>query len=255
MKSDTQITNWKRLAGRKVTQSADIWHGTRESGHLLVHEFVATDNMHPDQLGIPDWRHYRLGIWKAQIEGIPLDPGPDKHSFLFPREGDTTVFRSPYIRVTGAFVEHLAQLASAILKKAVRFPLKQQGYLFIPLGGMTQAQPTTLLQETSSPEPVIPGVDMGRLRAARTLNDADHLALGFLRYEALRKVNPAQFAELYRRNMHGDNFDRMVDVLAGVSVPTMEETTEAYAALYDAEQRRGAALDVQQEKGGDGDAS
>jgi hypothetical protein len=152
-------------------------------------------------------------------------------------------------------VEQLAQLASAILKKAVRFPLRQQGYLFIPLGGMTQAQPTTLLQEASASEPVIPGVDMGRLRSARTLNDADRLALGFLRYEALRKVTPAQFAELHRQNMRGENFDRMVDVLAGVSVPTMEEITKAYAELYDAEQRRGAALDGLREKGGEDDAS
>ena len=39
------------------------------------------------------------------------------------------------------------------------------------------------------------------------------LALGFIRYEALRKLNPSQYRELYERNLTGENFDRMVDNL------------------------------------------
>lgn len=40
-----------------------------------------------------------------------------------------------------------------------------------------------------------------------------HLALDSLRYEALRKLNPRQYAELHKRNMKGENFDAMVDAL------------------------------------------
>ena len=39
------------------------------------------------------------------------------------------------------------------------------------------------------------------------------LAMGWLRYEAIRKLNPRQFDELYRRNIAGENFDTMVDQL------------------------------------------
>lgn len=39
------------------------------------------------------------------------------------------------------------------------------------------------------------------------------LALGFARYEALRRLNPRQYRELHDRNMFGENFDRMVDAL------------------------------------------
>ncbi len=39
------------------------------------------------------------------------------------------------------------------------------------------------------------------------------LALGFFRYEALRKLKPLQFEELHNRNLHGENFDGMVDEL------------------------------------------
>lgn len=39
------------------------------------------------------------------------------------------------------------------------------------------------------------------------------LTQGYLRYEALRKLNPRQFAELHRRNLLGDNYDGMVDEL------------------------------------------
>ena len=39
------------------------------------------------------------------------------------------------------------------------------------------------------------------------------LALGFLRYEALRKLNSRQYEELHKRNLNGENFDGMVDEL------------------------------------------
>ena len=39
------------------------------------------------------------------------------------------------------------------------------------------------------------------------------LALGFARYEVLRRLNPRQYRELHDRNMNGENFDRMVDAL------------------------------------------
>ena len=41
----------------------------------------------------------------------------------------------------------------------------------------------------------------------------DELALGHLRYEAIRKVSPRYFTELHKRNINGENFDQMVDVL------------------------------------------
>lgn len=37
------------------------------------------------------------------------------------------------------------------------------------------------------------------------------LALGFVRYERLRKMNPNQFAELHEANMKGWPFDYLVD--------------------------------------------
>lgn len=41
----------------------------------------------------------------------------------------------------------------------------------------------------------------------------DELAIGFLRYEALRKLTPAQYADLHKRNLKGERFDDMVDAL------------------------------------------
>lgn len=37
------------------------------------------------------------------------------------------------------------------------------------------------------------------------------LSLGFMRYEALRKLNSHQFAELHSKNLKGKNFDDIVD--------------------------------------------
>jgi thymidylate synthase ThyX len=36
------------------------------------------------------------------------------------------------------------------------------------------------------------------------------LALGWLRYEALRRLSPRIFAELHKRNIGGERFDDMV---------------------------------------------
>ena len=41
----------------------------------------------------------------------------------------------------------------------------------------------------------------------------EELAVGFARYEALRKLKPYQFEELHKRNLAGENFDAMVDEL------------------------------------------
>jgi hypothetical protein len=38
----------------------------------------------------------------------------------------------------------------------------------------------------------------------------EELALGWLRYEALRRVNPRIFAEMNRRNLAGEFFDDIV---------------------------------------------
>ena len=37
--------------------------------------------------------------------------------------------------------------------------------------------------------------------------------LGYLRYEELRKLNVNEFTELFKRNIAGENFDKMVDEL------------------------------------------
>lgn len=39
------------------------------------------------------------------------------------------------------------------------------------------------------------------------------LAIGFLRYEALRKLKPIEFSLLHSRNIKGERFDDMVDVM------------------------------------------
>ena len=44
-----------------------------------------------------------------------------------------------------------------------------------------------------------------------------NLALGYLRYEALRKLSPAAFQELGRRNIAGEHFDSMIDLLITTS--------------------------------------
>jgi hypothetical protein len=44
-------------------------------------------------------------------------------------------------------------------------------------------------------------------------NTAPELAIGFMRYEAVRKLTPGQFADLRHRAAQGGNFDAMVDKL------------------------------------------
>ena len=41
----------------------------------------------------------------------------------------------------------------------------------------------------------------------------NELVLGYLRYEALRKLTPYQYEKLCKRNLKGENFDGMVDEL------------------------------------------
>lgn len=48
--------------------------------------------------------------------------------------------------------------------------------------------------------------------AIKNCNERE-LAIGFLRYEALRKLNPIQFAKLHAKNLKGKNFDEMVNKL------------------------------------------
>jgi len=42
-------------------------------------------------------------------------------------------------------------------------------------------------------------------------HDLDDWIHGWLRYEALRKLNVIEFAGLINRNMKGENFDGMID--------------------------------------------
>lgn len=37
------------------------------------------------------------------------------------------------------------------------------------------------------------------------------LALAYLRYEVIRKLNPRDFTVLFDRNLSGENFDSMID--------------------------------------------
>jgi hypothetical protein len=44
-------------------------------------------------------------------------------------------------------------------------------------------------------------------------HDLDDWIHGWLRYEALRKLNVMEFAGLFERNIRGENFDEMIDEL------------------------------------------
>ena len=56
-----------------------------------------------------------------------------------------------------------------------------------------------------------PPVELDRLVRLCVANHTPaELALGWLRYEALRRVNPRVFAEMNRRNMAGEFFDDIV---------------------------------------------
>jgi hypothetical protein len=45
-------------------------------------------------------------------------------------------------------------------------------------------------------------------------NNPSELAIGYMRYETLRKLNNRQFAYLNKLNLDGRNFDCMVDEIA-----------------------------------------
>jgi hypothetical protein len=49
--------------------------------------------------------------------------------------------------------------------------------------------------------------------AAMESKNIAELTQGYLRYEAARKLNAAQFQELCARNANGENFDEMIDKL------------------------------------------
>jgi hypothetical protein len=53
--------------------------------------------------------------------------------------------------------------------------------------------------------------DLDQLVGMCVANHApEELALGFLRYEALRRVNPRVFTEMHKRNLGGEFFDDIV---------------------------------------------
>ena len=45
-------------------------------------------------------------------------------------------------------------------------------------------------------------------------NNPSELAIGYMRYETLRKLNTRRFAYLNKLNLEGRNFDDMVDEIA-----------------------------------------
>ena len=53
------------------------------------------------------------------------------------------------------------------------------------------------------------------------------LRIGYLRYEALRKLNVRQFAELFARNIRGELFDTLVDELVNDGTPEQEPHHDA----------------------------
>ena len=52
-----------------------------------------------------------------------------------------------------------------------------------------------------------------RARMAEVISEraVEELALGWLRYEALRKLNPRQYSDLSKENLTGRAFDDLVD--------------------------------------------
>jgi hypothetical protein len=59
-----------------------------------------------------------------------------------------------------------------------------------------------------------PSVTRGLLdhlvRSCVAKHTPEELALGYLRYETLRRVDPRTFAEMHRRNLAGELFDEIV---------------------------------------------
>ena len=68
----------------------------------------------------------------------------------------------------------------------------------------------------SAPEKLIDKVMHGDTVSTRDL------AVAYVRYETLRKLNPRQFKELWRTNLDtGTSFDDLVDRLANLNTPPL----------------------------------
>lgn len=52
------------------------------------------------------------------------------------------------------------------------------------------------------------------IEGALQINNPRELAIGYMRYETLRKLNTRRFAYLNKLNLEGRNFDDMVDEIA-----------------------------------------
>lgn len=52
-----------------------------------------------------------------------------------------------------------------------------------------------------------------KLSDAKQFCSSDELTINHLRYQALRRLSPQQYAELHKRNLAGERFDDMVDEL------------------------------------------
>jgi hypothetical protein len=58
-----------------------------------------------------------------------------------------------------------------------------------------------------------------KLHSALVGKDLRVLAIGFIRYEAVRKMSPRVFTELCRRNLEGLAFDDLIDALTAEDKP------------------------------------
>lgn len=75
-------------------------------------------------------------------------------------------------------------------------------------------------QPNATPKPT-PSRDCETLvRLCIANHTPEELALGWLRYEAVRKLNARQFAELCQRNLGGKSFDDLVtEAVLGFQAP------------------------------------
>lgn len=63
--------------------------------------------------------------------------------------------------------------------------------------------------------------------------EPEELALGFLQYEALRKLNPREFSELYERNLRGEKFDDMVKEMVVKTNTSPSKVDGLFKTIYD----------------------
>ena len=63
-------------------------------------------------------------------------------------------------------------------------------------------------RHSKTSDPAVGSTRLVRLIVAN--HSPDELALGWLRYECVRTMNPRTFGELCRRNIAGDRFDDIV---------------------------------------------